>query len=166
MPPHHHYDFGFSFRVFFVGAGAASAASENGVLVASRQLGSRTGTVRSVWTAMATAVHPAGAMTTNGVVASVGGGPQAKRSVGGVATVAAGSPTSVITAVVDNLVEGNAHDPTPDAAARAAAANPGEVTANAASFWQGYFCVAFSALHHPTHGAYRVPTDSSLVVES
>jgi len=100
---------------------------------------------------MATAVHPAAAAamstTTAAAATSVRGSP-ARQSVSGVVTVVAGSHTSVVTAVVDNLVMGNGHNPTPDAAASATTVRPGEVTADAASHWRLFW--AKSSVSLPT----------------
>ena len=144
----------------------AACAMAAGVLIAARQLGNSNLTaVRSVWTAMATTLHPAGAAlsatpaaghaSSSNTHGPGGRGASASRIV----AVSGDEPVFVVTALADNLVEGNAHDPAGEAAARARAVRPADVIADAAAYWQRFWAKSsvslpgFPMLEDFWHGA-------------
>ena len=54
----------------------------------------------------------------------------------GCASAASGTPLSVVVALSDTLVTGNAHDPAPDAVALARASTPAGVQEAAGDYWE------------------------------
>ena len=50
-----------------------------------------------------------------------------------------GETIHLITTAADNLIQGNAHDPTPNAAALAVSASPTAIAEASDQFWRGYW---------------------------
>lgn len=71
--------------------------------------------------------------------AAVVPGATGRAAVGGILKLPSGVTVSIVTALADNLVTGNKHDPTPDALAAARTATPGDVEVSAAGWWTEFW---------------------------
>ena len=132
---------------------AGPAAGNPGVYVASRNA-SRSSSIPQLTAAGARAVTSSVALRINGATAAVaeplhqhaGVGrprppppPPSRATTAATFKIKAGCTVSIVAAVADNVVEGNAHNPANEAVAAAVGANPGTVALAASAWWAKFY---------------------------
>eukprot|EP01043_Picozoa_sp_COSAG02_P024682 COSAG02_NODE_1358_length_13076_cov_6.377745_4_plen_493_part_00 len=124
---------------------SAARHSADGLLTALRDASTAGGddSIRRMRTALAVRL-PVGAAPANTKLNGTSGSRGA--AVASTVTLQPGEVLSLVTSLKDNLLAGNAHDPTDDAVAQAIAKSPGAVAADANAWWAAFWGKAAIAL--------------------